>query len=339
MTYKILLLVLGFGRGMFLLGQGERFVFSRPMMGTEVRIVMYANGKAQAQFAADLAYAHMDSLNGILSDYVPESELNHLSALAGSGEQMAISPPLWEILSTAEQLAVASEGAFDMSIGPLSRLWRRAFRRGEFPDSLQLVEARRLVNYRWIKLSERKATAQLKKADMKLDPGGLAKGYIADEGLRILRERGLIRAALVDAGGDIAMMGPPPGRAGWEIALPDLDTAATVRQGKVYIAGGSIATSGDHYKFLEHKGQRYSHIIDPRTGLGIQTRRLVTVWHPEGIWADAWASALSLVSDPVDLLTHPDLPPPKWVQIIWEHPKAIRRWQWGSPPPMSDAND
>ncbi|MEO1449391.1 MAG: FAD:protein FMN transferase [Bacteroidota bacterium] len=334
--YKWLLLGFLLSGSISLQAQEKRYTFSRPMMGTEVRIVLYAKGSPQAQFAADLAFAHMDSLNGLLSDYVPESELNRLSKSAGTGEKFPVSEDVWLVLSRAQQLSEASEGAFDITIGPLSRLWRRAFRQQTFPDSLTIADTRELVNFRWIKMSEKNQTIQLKKADMKLDLGGIAKGYIAQEGLRMLRTKGLIQAALVDAGGDVSMMGPPPGRPGWEIALPDLDSAREVSQGRAIIGNGSIATSGDTYQFLEYEGVRYSHIIDPRSGLGITTRRLVTVWHQDGLWADAWASVLSIVNDPVDLLTRPDLPSPKWVQIIWEHPKAIRRWQWGTPPALTE---
>ncbi|GAB4424994.1 MAG: FAD:protein FMN transferase ApbE [Bacteroidia bacterium] len=276
----------------------SRYAYQRPLMGTEFRIVLYAADSAQADAAAQAAFARIDSLNSHLSDYLPDSELNRLCATAGQGLRVPVSDDLWRVLVAAQQLARHTGGAFDVSVGPLSRLWRRAMRQQTFPDSARLAEARSRVGYQAIRLYARQQAVELRLPDMRLDLGGIAKGYAGDEALAVLAACG-IRMALVDAGGDLSLGDPPPGRTGWEVAvsLPGGDSLAAQTR---LLANCGIATSGDTYRYLEHAGRRYSHLIDPRTGMGMSDHRQVTVLAATGMMADAWASAASIL-DPATL--------------------------------------
>jgi thiamine biosynthesis lipoprotein len=260
-------------------------------MGTVFRLIFYAEDSTMANHAAKVVFARIDTLNAILSDYLPESELNRLCARAGTGEKVRVSPDLWFILKQSARFSKESKGAFDVTIGNLSRLWRRARNLKTLPDSARIATARALTDYRNIRLYRRNHRVELLKKGIQLDFGGIAQGYAADECLRLLRSFG-IRQALADAGGDLALGDPPPDAGGWKVEIPTADTVKTL----LSLSNCGITTSGAQYRYLEANGRRYSHIIDPRTGWGLTHRILVTVMAPSGIEADAWATALS-VSD------------------------------------------
>jgi thiamine biosynthesis lipoprotein len=262
-------------------------------MGTEFRIVLYAADKELADRAAAAAFSRIDELNLIFSDYQEDSELSKLSDTAGSGRKVNVSSELWEVLYFAKQLSKKSTGAFDVSIGPLSKLWRRAFRRGEFPETDLIMAAKAQVNFRKIKLYSRKQAVKLKLNNMRLDLGGIAKGYTVDAVYLTLTEHG-IEQALVDGGGDIYAGAPPPGEAAWEVKYVPADTLKT--EATIQLKYGAMASSGSTYKFLEWNGRRYSHIIDPRTGFGITETAIINVTADNCMKADALASALSVLS-------------------------------------------
>ncbi|RMG66019.1 MAG: FAD:protein FMN transferase [Bacteroidetes bacterium] len=268
----------------------SRYSFSAPHMGTTFRLVLYAPDSLTAARAAAAAWEEVARLNAIMSDYQRDSELNRLSATAGQEQWVTVSPPLWEVLSYAQQISRRTRGAFDVTVGPLSRLWRRAFRQGELPDSAAMAQARAVTGYQYLWLDASGQRVQLAQAGMRLDLGGIAKGYTADRLLALLADAHGLHQVLVDAGGDLRIGDPPPARAGWEVLLPGPDSQQLV------LANCAIATSGDTYRYLERGGTRFSHIIDPRSGWGMSQRRLVTVIAPTGMCADAWASALSVVS-------------------------------------------
>ncbi len=272
----------------------ERYTFTTPKMGTEFRIVLYASDSSQAVQVARHAFRRIDTLNHILSDYQNDSELNQLSATAGSGKKVTVSDDLWTVLATAEKVAKASKGAFDVSIGPLTKLWRRAFRRQRFPEAEKIEAARKRVRYKWIKRYDKTRQAKLKKSGMRLDLGGIAKGYAVDEAVKVLQSYGL-RRILVDGGGDLYAGVAPPDADGWTVERHTVQDGEAVSEVFV-LENQAIATSGDTYRFLEWEGQRYSHIIDPRTGLGLTNRREVTVVAENCMLADAMASALSVMN-------------------------------------------
>lgn len=266
----------------------RRFEFTHPQMGTVFRLVFYASSEATAQNAATQAFAMVDTLNAIMSDYIPDSELSLLCNTAGTGQSVLVSEDLWQILKLSAQFSRQSDGAFDVSIGPLSRLWRRARNLKELPDSSRVLAARELVGYQNIRFKKGKKI-ELLKAGMRLDLGGIAQGYAADRCLLILRRHG-IQSALADAGGDIALGEAPPDKSGWQIEMPTEDG----RKELLNLSHCGITTSGASYRYLEVEGKRYSHIIDPRSGWGLTHRVLVTVLAPNATLADAWATAISV---------------------------------------------
>lgn len=272
----------------------QRFEFSEPKMGTTFRIVCYTDSQEKARTAADAAFTRIDSLNRIFSDYQEDSEVSRLSQTAGSGEKVPISAELWEVLRYSRQLSRKSKGAFDVSIGPLSKLWRRAFRQMEFPNMEKIQEARSLVDFRNVKLYRKGRRARLRTAGMRLDLGGIAKGYTVDAVYQTLLKYGINRA-LVDGGGDIYAGDPPPGASGWEVQLMAGEEGTAPK--KIVLMRRAIASSGSTYKYLEWEGEKYSHIIDPRTGMGITETSIINVAAGSCMQADAFASTLSILND------------------------------------------
>jgi thiamine biosynthesis lipoprotein len=260
-------------------------------MGVQSRIVVYAREEEQAKRACAAAFERMAELEQILSDYRPTSELMQLCAKAG-GPPVKISDDLYSVLERALQVAKRSEGAFDPTIGPMVALWRRARRSGQFPTPQEREQARAIVGWQKVRLDPHERTAQLLTAGMRLDLGGIAKGYACDEGQRVLRKHG-IRSAMIEMGGDIVVSDAPPGRKGWRIAIPNATKDGSPRIEHLRNAG--ISTSGDTEQFVEFDGRRYSHIVDPRTGLGLTTRIAVTVVAADGLTADSLSTAISVL--------------------------------------------
>ena len=274
-------------------GSRARHEFTEPHMGTTFRVVLYASSANEAARATQAAFARVADLDRVLSDYKADSELSSLGRHAG-GPPVAVGPDLWRVLSAAQEWARRSGGAFDVTVGPLVQLWRRARRIGERPADGALASARTLVGHDKLRLDGVARTARLAQAGMRLDLGGIAKGFAADEAQAVLRAHG-ITSALVAAGGDIVVSGPPPDREGWsvEVALPP----------PLHDPGGSplelrdaaVSTSGDAEQFVTLGGVRHSHIVDPRTGMALTGRSGVTVIARTGTEADALATAVSVL--------------------------------------------
>lgn len=263
-------------------------------MGTDFRIVLYAGDQEVANRAAAAAYVRIAALNRILSDYDPQSELSLLSATAGSGQVVKLSDDLWRVLDRSQQLAAATDGAFDVTVGPLTKMWRSARRSKTFPSTERLAEARAATGYRHLQLDAATRTAQLKVPGMRLDLGGIGMGYAADEALAVLKRHG-ITSAMIDASGDVVCSAAPPGERGWKIALVPLRENDETASRIVWLAEGALTTSGDAYQYVEFDGVRYSHIVDPATGLGLTMRSSVTVTARDGMTADSLATAVCVL--------------------------------------------
>jgi thiamine biosynthesis lipoprotein len=249
-----------------------RYEFERPEMGVPFRIVLYSWSAELATNTAEAAFKRVAALNEIMSDYEYDSELNKLSRTSGSGVKVKVSDDLWTVLSKAQEIARESNGAFDVSVGPYVQLWRRARRENKLPSAESIEKVRARVGYTNIVLKDH--TVELKAPDMRLDLGGIAKGYAADEALKILRGCGITRA-LAAASGDIALGDSPPDQKGWKIEL--LEAHDQRGQAFLVLKNCGVSTSGDLFQFVEINGKRYSHIVDPRTGVGLTDRSLVTV--------------------------------------------------------------
>jgi thiamine biosynthesis lipoprotein len=263
----------------------RRFSFERPLMGTRFSIICHGAEEAAAKDAADEAFAVGERVNAVASDYLPDSELMRLPA---GGEAVAVSPLLAGLLDVSREMAERSDGAFDPTLGPLSRLWRESRRTGTLPDAGKLAEARAASGWQALEVDAKARTVRLMKPGMQLDLGGIAKGFAADRMFEVMKKRGFASTCIA-AGGDLRLGDPPPGKTGWKVGLKTFDPGKP--EEVVELSNCAVSTSGDLHQFVEIGGKRYSHIVDPRTGLGLTERIAVSVIAPTATLSDALATA------------------------------------------------
>jgi thiamine biosynthesis lipoprotein len=284
----------------------ERFQFDRVEMAVPIKLVLYAPSAASANESAEAAFARIHQLNGIFSDYDPQSETRRLCDTAGEGKAVPVSRELWEVTNRAIELSRRSDGAFDVTVGPVVKLWRRARRQKELPDPQKLAEARQLVGYRLIRMDPTTRGIELTKRGMQLDFGGIAKGYANDQALAVLRARGITRA-MIQSGGDIGLGEPPPDSPGWRVAVPSLELGSPPQM-VLSLSVCSVSTSGDAWQFVEIGGRRYSHVLDPTTGVGLTDHSQVTIVAPDGITAEGLSKAVSVLGPKKGLKLVEDTP-------------------------------
>jgi thiamine biosynthesis lipoprotein len=272
----------------------QKFVYEKAEMGLPFRISMYAPDEATAKAAADAAYDRISVLNGIFSDYDSDSELSRLSQTSGQGKAVHLSTPLWEVLVRAQEYAARSDGAFDITVGPLVSLWRRARHKQELPSPALIAEMKARVGYKNLRLDPEHHTAELLIPEMRLDLGAIAKNYAVEDAIKVLKQHGITRA-LVGGSGDMAASDAPPGQPGWRIEVAPLDAPGAPPPQVIYLKNYGIATSGDIFQHVEIEGKRYSHIVDPRTGYGLTDHSLVTVVAPDSMIANGLTTAISVL--------------------------------------------
>jgi thiamine biosynthesis lipoprotein len=243
----------------------------------------------------EAAFVEVARLEKILSDYDPESELSRLSTLAPTADAVPVSDDLWQVLRRAVEIRDATGGVFDPTVGPLTTLWRQSRRSGVVPKAEKLAAARSAVGSDALVLDPTRRAVALTRPGMRLDLGGIGMGYAVDRALEVLRMHG-IDAAMIDASGDIAASGPPPGSGGWRIAVAPLDPRdRSAPTATLSISNAAVTTSGDAFQAVEIDGIRYSHIVDPRTGFGVIGPSAVTVIAADCTTADALATAAGVL--------------------------------------------
>lgn len=258
----------------------DRYQASEPHMGTLATITLYADSPDHAREGFVAAFRRIGELDSILSDYRPDSELSRVCDIRGP-----LSRDLMTVLKRAQRLSQETSGAFDITVGPLSRLWREARLKKRLPDAAAISQALSRSGYTRLQIDEAGRNVNCSTDGMRLDAGGIAKGYAADEALAMLRRAG-IRSALVALSGDIAVGDPPPDKPGWRIK---------VQTETLLISNVGVSTSGDEFQFLEIDGHRYSHIIDPRSGAALRDAPVVSVIAETATEADSLATALNVL--------------------------------------------
>ncbi len=275
-------------------GEPSRFEFEETHMGTRFSIVFYADDREDAITAATAAFKRVRELEAVLSDYRSSSEVMKLCAKNDRepGIALTVSPDLADVLAHSLEISKQSQGAFDVTIGPLSKLWRDARKQKTIPDEAERAEALKNVGWNKIDLDREKKTVKFLQAGMRLDFGGIGKGFAADAALAVLKQHGYPQA-LVAAAGDITVGDAPPGKKGWIVEIEPI--GAKQQKKKVQLVRQSVSTSGDLYQFVEIDGVRYSHLLDPRTGRSLKGFVRATVIAKNGWQADALTKAACLM--------------------------------------------
>ncbi|MEZ6013521.1 MAG: FAD:protein FMN transferase [Planctomycetota bacterium] len=296
-----------------------RVAEERALMGTTFRIVVDCDGVTQeVRDALEAAFAAVRTVEDWASDWSAESEARQVTARAervAPGTPIALSSALWEHLAFALDVAARTEGAFDPTLGTLTRLWRRSARLGELPSPARLAEARAVAGYAHVALDPARPALSFDAPGVRLDLGGSAKGEALDRAFEVLSSRGFSRV-LIDGGGDLRLGAPPRGEPGWRVELAPLGPGAGAL--RFTAAHCAIATSGDAQQSFALDGVRYGHILDPMTGLGLTARRAATVFAPDGRTADALATALVVRGAEGSALFGPTGPFPEAAGAVFE---------------------
>ncbi|MEK7950888.1 FAD:protein FMN transferase [Luteolibacter soli] len=266
----------------------RRFVFERPLMATRFAVTCYSEDESTARKAADEAFAAAEEINRIASDYIPESELMRLP----TGRATKVSPVFAELLTASFHFAEATGGAFDPTLGRLTKLWRESRRTGQLPEPADLANAREASGWKHATWDPAASTILLGKPGMQLDLGGIAKGFAAERMLAVMVKAGFPRTCIA-AGGDLRLGDPPPGKTAWRVGLQTFNEEKP--EEVVELANCAVSTSGDLHQFAEIDGKRYSHIIDPATGLGLTERIAVSIIAPTATISDALDNASCVI--------------------------------------------
>jgi thiamine biosynthesis lipoprotein len=312
------------------------FTFRETHLAVPVELRVYAADEAVAKDASQAAYARIDELDRIFSDYDADSEAMRLCR---TDQPVRVSSDLFFLLNTSIALSERTDGAFDVTLGPLVKQWRRARRKKELPTPEQIAAAKELVGYRNLKLDESARTVAVLKAGMQLDFGGIAKGYVAEEAYKVLNAKGCPRS-LVAVAGDIFAGDPPPDAPAWKIGVAPLDKPDGPPSRYLALQHLAVSTSGDAFQFVEIGGVRYSHIVDPKTGIGLTRRSSVTVVAPHGWMADGYATAVCLLGPEDGLKRIEEMKATEALVVVAEDAHGIStresrgfaRWLWENQP-------
>lgn len=305
----------------------QKHTYQQALMGTRFMMTFYAKDKAQADEAARAAFQFADDVNSACSDYDVTSELMKLNA-APHNQPIPITPLLLDVLSRALKIAKQTEGAYDPTLGHHSYNWRMARKKGALPSSKKINLAKAASGWRNLVIDPATHTATKLIPNMRLDLGGIAKGYAADGMLRVLNDHAITRASIT-AGGEVRLGDPPPDRPGWNVGLKTLDAQHQLSPSVITLSNCSVSTSGDLHQSITIDGQSYSHIVNPTTGLGLTTRISATIIADTTTLTDALATAYCV--DPT--LTFPKAK----TLVIQAQPdgtlKRIQSENWPAPSP------
>lgn len=263
----------------------ESHTFERGLMGTRFAITCYSPDQEKAKSASDDAFEAAEKINEVASDYIADSELLNLSKPFPTAT--ATSPLLFKLIFEARDFAEKTNGCFDPTLGPLTKLWRESRRRKVLPDAETLAKARAAIGWQNLVLDPHTHIVTFQKPGMRLDLGGIAKGQAADAMLAVMIGQG-ISCCCITAGGDIRLGNAPPGSEGWKVKIHTKENEA---EKFLTLSDCAVSTSGELHQFIEINGTRYSHIIDPATGLGITRSVAATVIAPNATTSDALATA------------------------------------------------
>ena len=270
-----------------------RYEYTHQQMGTQIGLVFYDNNEdmTRADSIAQLVFNRIDALNNTLSNYLPQSEINKLSS--SSNINVAVSDDLFRLLQISGDFSVDTNGAFDITLGPLIELWKKARKNREVPSTTEIRTAQQRTGYGNLEFPMVNVV-RLTQEGMQLDVGGIGKGFAADEAISLLKRNG-INAALVDMGGDVTVSEAPPNKEFWTLGFSYFDKNGREVFQKVKLKNQAVATSGDLFQYAVIDGKRYSHIINPKNGMALSNNIQVSVIATNGAMADAYASALSVL--------------------------------------------
>jgi thiamine biosynthesis lipoprotein len=288
--------------------QSIRYEASHDAMGTEFTVVAYGRDAKYLGEVANEVFEEIDRLDAQMSNYKPESEISALNR-DGARRAVIVEPALFALIQNSLQYSRETDGAFDITVGPLMRSWGFFRGQGRVPTRAELAKALERISYRHVHLDAEWREVRFDREGVELDLGGIAKGYAVDRAVEILRENG-VTAALVSSGtSSLYALGAPPGERGWKVNIRDPFEAGKVGD-VVWLKDYSLSASGSYEKFFTLAGKTYAHIMDPRTGRPVENMLSSAVLALRATQSDALSTAFFVLGPQASrkyLDTHPDL--------------------------------
>ena len=313
----------------------------REIMGTFARIVAVAKQERRARRYIEAGFSELVRIDKMMSDYKPDSELSKVNRGAFANP-VKVSPELFEILQKSVEFSRLSNGAFDITVGPLVDLWHKAGEANIVPDENTLAATRTRVGYEKLILDANGRTVRFAVAGMRLDLGAIGKGYAVDKAVEAMQNRGAI-GGMVDSGGNIRCFGVPADTDTWLIGLQNPKSAGTdtdlpelhgaIGTGEVLMVlklnpdkiGMAVATSGDYRRFVTIDGKKVSHIVDPNTGASADRLSSDTIIAATAVDADALSTAVNVMGAEKGLALVESLPGVEAILVTDGPEYAIRQ--------------
>ncbi len=289
-------------------GQSVRYEASHDAMGTEFTVVAYGGDAKYLGEVANEVFEEIDRLDAQMSNYQAESEISALNR-AAARRAVIVEPALFVLIQDSLRYSRETDGAFDITVGPLMRAWGFFRGQGRVPTRAELAKVLARIGYRHVQLNAARREVRFDRQGIELDLGGIAKGYAVDRAVEILRENG-VTAALVSSGtSSLYALGAPPGERGWKVNIRDSFKAGKVGD-VVWLKDYSLSTSGNYEKFFTLAGKTYAHIMDPRTGRPVENMLSSAVLAPRATESDALSTAFFVLGPQASrkyLAAHPNL--------------------------------
>ena len=256
-------------------------------MGATYTVALYGYNSEQMEAAVEAAFAEVRRLDRMLSNYRPDSDFSEINHYAAE-RPVRVTPELFDLLSKCMEYSRESDGAFDITVGPLMKVWGFYKGTGRLPGKEEVARALRSVGYRKVVLNAENRTVRFTQPGVELDPGGIGKGYAVDRMVDILKDNGITSALVTAGGSSIFGLGTPKDEGeGWDVKIRDPKNARKT-VATVHLKNESMSTSGNYEKFFEAEGKIFSHIMDPRTGYPAPGMLSVSVISPATLDSEAW---------------------------------------------------
>lgn len=257
-------------------------------MGSTYTMVLYGPDQTRLEVAAEEAAEEIRRLDHLLSNYLPNSEWSQINQNAGARAVKA-SPEMFDLLTACVNYSRASEGAFDITVGPLMKVWGFYKGTGRLPHRAEVRGALASVGYKYVQLDPADRTVRFARTGVNIDPGGIGKGYAVDRAVEVLRRNGITSALVSASGSSIYAIGAPPSDPdGWKISIKNPKSPSKTIE-NVVLKDMSMSTSGNYEKFFFAEGRMWSHIMDPRTGFPAEGVISVSVVAPRTLDSEVWA--------------------------------------------------
>jgi len=271
-------------------GETVRVEASVDAMGSTYTVALYGESRDQLEAVIEQAFEEVRRLDRMLSNYRRDSEWSEVNRFAAE-RPVRVTPELFRLLERCLDYSRRSEGAFDISVGPLMKVWGFYRGSGRLPTKQEVAKALETVGYRHVVLDAEHRSVRFDRPGVELDPGGIGKGYAVDRMVDVLRENG-VTSGIVSAGSSsIYALGTPPGAPGWKVSIRHpRDSRRVVAE--VHLKNESMSTSGNYEKFFQANGRMYSHIMDPRTGFPAPGMLSVSVIAPTTLDSEAWTKPI-----------------------------------------------